>query len=728
MRIREYQKRPITRIENLNGKLVLGMCPNSGKTFVSILGIDAYLKEHPKEKWLIIAHSTNVIKDNFIQSLQQFKNDISFSWSTDLSDNSQVHIIITASAPLVTQKYNNVLVDEAHENYLTSKQSKDQLKNLIDKIGAKNELLLTGTPSKFVLAGGYDIEVVSLLEMPTQYMSTLGVELIETRYNWRSHYTKGGSLRDSAFGNMTDSEMAMSSITLEILNKIKNDLTAEQFNKVRLLKRLSRSSKELIGELFGNILKRTMFVCGSIQQADDVNLILNNAGVSSEVSHSESDESSELFNNFKAGKFSVLVVVNRGRLGYSDDGLYNIVDMSGTHNPDLIYQMFARVLRGKPNQQKYYYKVTTQEPGMRSLTHMSTCAALMLTDKEFLSTFNGKNFNGMKIPVIASSITKKSNGSTKKTTSTESNKLKLPEFTNDIIDFMRNIIADKDKEASVYKMTTIAEVKKILGESKKFQNHWTKENLISEAKKYDKPYELNNANRTAYQMLRDNRWIHEVWPNFIYRDQPEFYTYEKTIEILEKREFSRVKDFATKYNAAYLKYVKDDEQLKKKYFPKTKILKRWNDDEVIESLKKCKTRKEAYAKCKTAYMRAIKIPGLLDEIFGVEKGNRTKWTKDKVIEVAMTCSSRMDMDAKYAAAYAQLKKYKGLAEEIFGIELSKKPGRKNSKSWNEEKAMEALNKCKTRSEMNAKYRGAVTWFLKNNPALLDELRPKYQHI
>jgi len=447
---RNYQKNPITRIENLDGKLVLGMCPNSGKTVVTILGIDAYLKKNPSEKWLVIAHSTNVIKKNFTDSLIDLKNDISFTWSTDLSDDSQVHVIITANEPYVTQKYNNVVLDEAHENYLANKQSKEQVQRLIKKIGAKNELLLTGTPSKFINEGGYDIEIVSLLDMPVEYMSTLGVELIETRYNWRGQYTRSNSLRESAFGDITDSERAMESITLEILKKIKHGLTAQEFNRVKTLKRIKGGAKSIMAELFGKIMKRTMFVCGSISQADDVNLILNDNGVSSHVSHSESDESSELFDNFKAGKFSVLVVVNRGRLGYSDNSLYNIVDMSGTHNPDLIYQMFARVLRGKPNQQKFYYKVTTQEPGMKDLTHMSTCAALMLTDKKFLSTFNGKNFNGMKIPMITS--TKKPSITTgKKSVSKPSDKLRLPEFTNDIVDFMRNVVADSDKPTSVIK-------------------------------------------------------------------------------------------------------------------------------------------------------------------------------------------------------------------------------------------------------------------------------------
>jgi superfamily II DNA or RNA helicase len=671
---RNYQKNPITRIENLGGTLVLGMCPNSGKTVVTILGIDAYLKKNPKERWLVVAHSTNVIKKNFTDSLRDLKNDISFTWSTDLSDDSQVHVIITANEPHVTQKYNNVVVDEAHENYLANKQSKEQVQRLIKKIGAKNQLLLTGTPSKFINEGGYNIEIVSLLDMPKDYMSTLGVELIETRYNWRGEYTRGGSLRESAFGSMVDSERAMESITLEILKKIKHGLTAQEFNKVKTLKRIKGGAKSIMVDLFGKIMKRTMFVCGSISQADDVNLILNNNGVSSYVSHSESDESSELFDNFKDGKFNVLVVVNRGRLGYSDNDLYNIVDMSGTHNPDLIYQMFARVLRGTPKQQKFYYKVTTQEPGMRSLTHMSTCAALMLTDKNFLSTFNGKNFNGMKIPMIASTKTP-SIAPGKKSVSKPSDKLRLPEFTNDIVDFMRNVIADNDKPTSVYKMTSIGDVRKMLGDMKQHSaGHWSKERCIEEAKKYSKPYDLHRENRVVYQIMRENKWMDEVWPGFVYKVYAEKVSIERTISLLEKGECKSLSEFSKKYNKPY-HLIKDNEEIKDKYFPNRRVSVNskkngrvyWTKEKCIEASKECSSRYDMEKKYKTAINSLrTKWPEELDKLFP-NPGRKTKWTKEEIVKVAKKCSHREDMRQKYKQAYAIMNKsYIGLSEELFG--------------------------------------------------------------
>lgn len=675
---RNYQKNPITRIENLDGTMVLGMCPNSGKTVVTILGIDAYLKKNPTERWLIIAHSTNVIKKNFTDSLTDMTPYISFTWSTDVSDNSQVHVIITANEPHVTQKYNNVVVDEAHENYIANKQSKEQVQRLIKKIGAKNQLLLTGTPSKFINEGGYDIEIVSLLDMPKDYMSTLGIELIETRYNWRSEYTRGNSLRDSAFGGMVESEKAMESITLEILKKIKHGLTAQEFNRVKTLKRLRGDAKSIMSELFGKIMKRTMFVCGSVPQADDVNLILNNNGVSSYVSHYESDTSSELFDNFKEGKFSVLVVVNRGRLGYSDNELYNIVDMSGTHNPDLIYQMFARVLRGKPSQQKFYYKVTTQEPGMRSLTHMCTCAALMLTDRKFLSTFNGKNFNGMKIPIISSTKTP-SIAPGKRSVSKVSDKLKLPEFTNDIVDFMRNVIADSDKPTSVYKMTSIGEVRKMLGNIKQLpKGHWTKERCIEEAKKYNKPYNLNKENRVVFEIMRYNRWMHEVWSGFIYRDSGVKTDMHRAISLLELRECKTLGEFSKKYPRPYKMFVKDNQDIKDKYFPNRRVMVNattkgntyWTKEKCTEVAKLCSSRYDFEKKYKTAKLKmASQWPDLFNEIFP-NSVKKTSWTKEKIIEVAKDCSHRDDMRKKHPQAYTVMtKSYPDLSEKIFGKKI-----------------------------------------------------------
>ena len=679
---RNHQKKPITRVENLDGTLVLGICPNGGKTIITILGMEKYLKKNPKHKILILAHSTNVIRDNFIEGLTDCSSSITFTWSKDLSDNSQVHVALPANFDKITKKYDMVVVDEAHENYLTSRSSKGQVQQIIKKVGAKNQLLLTGTPSKFISEGGYDIEFISLLEMPLEYMSTLGIELIETRYNWKDKYMRTGNLREEAFSDKSETDKAIEQITMSIFNKIKGNLTAKQFNAIRTISKAQGHAKSIMAQLFNKTLKRTIFICGSIPQSNDVNEILNNNGVSSYVSHSEADDD-DMFKRFKNNEFNVLVVVRRGRLGYSDNGLYNIIDMSGTHNPDLIYQMFARVLRGTPSQQKYYYKVTTQEPGMRSLTHMSTCAALMLTDMEFLSTFNGKNFNGIKIPVIStprvSEPTPKKN-SVKK----EADKIQLPQFKNDIINFMKNVIADKDKAVSVYKMTTIAEVKRLLEINKNTpavpSGYWNKERCIEEAKKYAKPYDLNSENRTVYQIMRDNKWMHEVWSNFIYRDAPDSITMDKVIELLELREFKQINKFAKKYPRPYF-YIKNNEDIKSKYFPSRRVVANtttkgstfWTKEKCIEVAKLCSSRYDFEKKYKTAKVKmASQWPDLLNEIFP-NPGKKTTWTKNKIIEVANNCSHREDMREKHQQAYTVMtKSYPDLADEIFGKKLSGK--------------------------------------------------------
>jgi len=737
---RSYQKEPIDRITNLNGRLVLAMCPNSGKTIVSILGLENYLKKNKEHRVLILAHSTNVIKQNFIDSLKDMSKYISFKWSTELSDDSQVHVAIPAQYGKIKSKYDLVVVDEAHENYLVHNTNKGQVQSIIKQIGAKNELLLTGTPSKFILQGGYDILVVSLLDMDTKYMSTLGIELIQTKYNWKGKYLKSGNLNQDAYGDSSDTESAMSDITLSIISKIKKNLSAEEFNSIRVLPRVRGAYKSVMSNLFNKILKKTMFVCGTINQADDVNRILNDNGVQSFVSHSEGDESSDLFNQFKDNQFNVLVVVNRGRLGYSDNDLYNIVDMSGTHNPDLIYQMFARVLRGKPSQKKFYYKLTTQEAGMKDLTHLTTCAALMLTEKRYISTFNGSNFNGIKIPVIKNTETKTYKTKGGNTRKKQVDKITLPEFTSDIINFMRNVIADTDNGTSVYKMTSINEVKskmKLAEHNRQAPKYgWNKETCILEAKKYKMPYELNSENRTVYQMLRDNRWMHEVYPNFRYRKIDMDFSMEKVIEILEKREFTKLKDL-NEYNGRIYKIVSNDKELRNKYFPNSPIIKKdsknhngvyWTKERCIKAAKECSNRYDFGKKYKTAKVKlSEKWPEEYEKLFA-NPGKKSQWdTREKLIEEAKKYSHREEMRKKRPGAYdIMLNKYPDVADEVFGKPLNDK-GVPKSK-FTREMVLDIAKKFKNRHSMSKGAPGAYVNMNKKWPDIADEVFGHSNHV
>ena len=239
-----------------------------------------------------------------------------------------------------------------------------------------------------------------------------------------------------------------------------------------------------MNELKGVILQNNSTILSKrIEQANIIYNILLDNGVNVGISHSECDTDSNEVAKFKGGGYDVLVVVNRGRLGYSDEHLINIIDMSGTHNPDLIYQIFARVLRGTPDVQKYYLKVTPQEVGQMDLTHMSVCAALMLTDNKYLSTYNGSNFNGIFIPIIKQP-SKPSQGGNTITGGKQTPRLIFPEFTNDIIDTFKNVLHNLDNPASIYKITTIGDVKYTLGLSNK-RGHLTIEDVFNSAWGYE---------------------------------------------------------------------------------------------------------------------------------------------------------------------------------------------------------------------------------------------------
>jgi hypothetical protein len=154
--------------------------------------------------------------------------------------------------------------------------------------------------------------------------------------------------------------------------------------------------------------------------------------------------------------------------------------MSGTHNPDVIYQMFSRVLRGGPETQKFYLKLTPKELHNMSLTHLSVCGSLMLTDKNYLLLFDGKNFNNLEIPVIKGKRTNSgtgnggSNGSSNK-----KNTNILPSFTFDVIDLFKDILHNLTNPVSIYKMTTISNVKEVLGHSNKII--WTEDKIFASA-------------------------------------------------------------------------------------------------------------------------------------------------------------------------------------------------------------------------------------------------------
>ena len=451
---------------------ILGVAPNGGKTEISIDVLRRYLILNPKAKVLILTHSTTVLKDNYTSRLDEL--DLPFSYSTTFSSDCKIHICLPNSEHLIKGKYDLLIVDEAHENYLA-----DRVQRIVKKITPKKQLLLTGTPSKFIKKGGFNIYTLATNSIPAEYFSKLQVELVASNYNWSKELNEDFEIRSQYTFKTDETKKTLESILLKLIDRLQKGLTAEEFNNPGLIAKFKSWAYTY------KKLGKTIIICRSIKQASDVNSILISNGVNSMVSNSETDKDSLEIINFKNNKYDVLVVVDRARLGYSDDDLYNIIDMSGSHNPNVLYQIFSRVLRGTPDMQKYYLKVTTQEYGMMDFTHACVSAALMLTDNKYLSTFNGDNFNGIRIPVIKKPTkTNTRSGSGSGSVVKTKHKLIFPEFTNDVIDMFKNIIHNLDEPVSIYKLTTIGEVREILT-GRKAKTLWTIEQIMDSAKGCD---------------------------------------------------------------------------------------------------------------------------------------------------------------------------------------------------------------------------------------------------
>lgn len=460
--LRQYQSEPSDYALN-NNVVVLALCPNGGKTEISIDVIKRYLNLNPEAKVLVLTHSTNVLKDNYTDRLNGLEEY--FSYSKTFDTNCQVHICLPQSEHLITGKYDFLIVDEAHENYLAKR-----VQSIVKKIKPSKQLLLTGTPSVFIKNGGYNIFPLAVNSISQEYFSKLQIELVASSYNWNNKHNQSLELKSDTTFSKEQTEKTLESIIIKLIERVKKGFAAEEFNNPNIITKLKSWAYTY------KKLGKTMIVCKTIKQASDVNFILNKNGVNSMVSDYKSDKDSLEIRNFKNNKFDVLIVVDRARLGFSDDSLFNLIDMSGTHNPNVIYQMFCRVLRGNSDMKKYYLKVTTQEYGMMDFTHACVSAALMLTDNKYLSTFNGDNFNGIKIPTIKNPSKKTSYSFTGN--SEKNKKFIFPEFTNDVIDMFRNIIHNLDKPVSIYKLTTINQVRATLAGRK----IWTEDEIWSSAK------------------------------------------------------------------------------------------------------------------------------------------------------------------------------------------------------------------------------------------------------
>lgn len=465
--LRDYQIEPFNFLYSDFEKLVLAMCPSSGKTETVIYYIDQMFKENNDLKVLILPHSTNVLLNNFYDRLEQ--RNVGFTYSTDTSVDCNVHMVLPQSKSKIKDEYDLLIIDEAHENYFA-----ETVQNIIRKTNPKKQILLTGTPYKFVGRDDFKIHFLSLNELDKNTIPKLRVDIIESNYQWNGNYNSLGEVKKEFDFNDNDTKATLDKTFKFILKRGKNSIS------------------------------KTLIVCNNIKQSEYVKNYLDNIGLYSVISNSKNDIKSELIQDFKQNKINILIVVNRARLGYDDSDLINLIDMSGTLNPNLIYQMIARVLRGSNDTQKYYVRLTSKKDESLN-SEIATNLALMLTDKKYISTFNGKNFNNQL--VIVPKFFSKKHITTSSNFSKNTPKLLLD--TDDMISFYRDTITDIDKEYGVYKFCKIKDVLIELGTKKKFSQEISLEDLKRIALNYNGRFEWQKKDQKTYSYAKNQGWLDE---------------------------------------------------------------------------------------------------------------------------------------------------------------------------------------------------------------------------
>ena len=468
--LRDYQVEAIDFINNNEGKLVLAMCPSSGKTETIIYYLNQLYKTNPNIKALILPHSTNVLLNNFYERLDS--RNVDFTYSNNATLDVNVHVILPQNHAKINDQYDIIIIDEAHENYFAK-----MIQNIIVKTKVEKQILLTGTPYQFVGNNGFKMHFVALSDLDSSLIPKLRVDILESDYDWNGNYNQSKELK----------------LNFDFKDESTTNSLKTTFDFI-----LARNKSKKI--------EKTIIVCRNIKQSNSVKNYLTNIGLASEISNSENDKDSSKISDFKKNKFNILIVVNRARLGYDDIDLINLVDISGTLNPNIIYQMFARLLRGSNDTNKYYIRMTSKDDNLLN-SEISTSVALMLTHRDYIENFNGKSFNSNEIIINPSFFNKNKNltkdGLLSNPRGNSSKRLLIE--TDDVISFYKGVISEKEKYVGIYKFCNVSDV---LNKLKNKRIH-TLESCKAIALKYETRFAWQKGDCASYGYAKINLILDE---------------------------------------------------------------------------------------------------------------------------------------------------------------------------------------------------------------------------
>jgi superfamily II DNA or RNA helicase len=558
-----YQKDFLTNpiYENPKNPLVLAAGTSSGKSFMSIMHEEIFYSNpaNKNKRTLYIPSSRTVLRDNTAKELEDFNPSFTYCVATNKAEllqaiKNKCNVVVALPQTLIGSmdilpKFHNFILDEAHQWYF-----KSTIQNIIKKISPKYQLLLTGTPSRFIAKGDkFTFKFVPVMDLyDLKQVTNVKLEVVSSSYDFKqSDYLSAyGNLKSNVRMSDKQSDNALMVVCREMIKKLKNPIKG--------LHNVNRLSKNLFS-IFGE-LDKTIIYCHSLKQADAFyNSLDSFKGLKGKVliSHSENDKDSVLFEQFRNDSdIKVLVAVDRGRLGYNMPELFNVVDFTMTQSLDMLLQMYGRLLRlSKTKKQKIYYKVATKNTAPYFVDLMT--AMLCLTNMEWYSKFNGKNMGGILIPKVLNNTKKK----TKSKSSTSKSKSTKPflsladlDIPLDLNLFKQSALHTNDDGFATIAWTTLDDVRREFYGMKNF-TLWNNETAIKEAQKYSSIAELRSNSNGVYKYIKKHNLQEKAFKHFNikYKTNKVFLWNDKSV-IEEAKKYDVKDTFRLSCSGAY-KYI-----------------------------------------------------------------------------------------------------------------------------------------------------------------------------
>ncbi len=441
--LRNYQKEVINTLhKNIedNKISVVGLCPNAGKTLISLRFIEEYLVKYPANKILMLCEGQDVLrKQNYSVMYEDISEGVKFcrldannivtyiedgkEVSTSLLDLNNFDVVITLPQTIDNKelpfKFDLVIVDEAHNRYFS-----EQLQRVINNNSGCNQILMTGTPSSYIQSNleaeesnkelPFDLIIIPMVDIyygglklnekwfanTSYYVSSTNISIDDIKY--LDLYNDEDELKRDVVLSEEDNTLifdnAIEKLITEQIKYLKESESivskatslVNSFSNSFNFKNIAEITNNKLIQQAINSLGKTMWVCYSQDFARLVHKKLVDLGINTLISISDNIGSDVNINIFQEDEsVKCLVVVNRATLGFNMPELSNVVDLTGSRNLNRIYQLYSRITRVSKNSlNKRYFKIGFKNE-VELTKQVMNCALSLMGDN--IKLYNGTN-------------------------------------------------------------------------------------------------------------------------------------------------------------------------------------------------------------------------------------------------------------------------------------------------------------------------------------------------